>query len=168
MGEIENFLERISSYNILTNFIPGAVFLYLSDRIWGIDFLVENQILNLALIYFVGMILSRIGSICVEPILKNMKIIHYVDHKNFIEAEKKDSKISVLLETNNMYRSFVGMFLLMFVEFVFIELCRRCSCVAKFKFAIFCVILFLLFVVSYRKQTAYIKSRIENKMGEYK
>ena len=158
---MENFLERISSYNILNNLIPGAVFLYLSDRIWGIDLLVENQILNLALIYFVGIIASRIGSICVEPILKKIKFIQYADYKDFIEAQKTDSKIGLLLETNNMYRSFVGMSFLMFIEFVFMELCRRCPCVAKFKFVIFCVILFLLFAFSYRKQTTYIKRRVE-------
>lgn len=162
---MENFLEKISSYNILNNLIPGAVFLCLSDKIFGIDFLVENQILNLALIYFVGMIASRIGSLCVEEILKRTKIVRYADYKDFVKAEKKDLKIRVLLETSNMYRTFAGAFVLMFIEFGFMELCVFCPCVEKFKFAIFCVALFSLFVFSYKKQTAYIKSRVENICG---
>lgn len=67
---MEKFLEKISSYNILNNFVPGAVFMYLSDEIFGIDLLVENQILNIVLIYFVGMIASRIGSLWIEEVLK--------------------------------------------------------------------------------------------------
>ena len=160
---MENFLNRISSYNILNNFIPGAVFLYLSDKILGIDFLVENQILNLALIYFMGMVASRVGSIFIESIFEEIKFIQRTKHKDFVKAEKKDSKISALLETCNMYRTLVGMILLLFAEFVFVILCRCCPCVEKFKFVILCMILFLLFAFSYRKQTGYIKRRVKIK-----
>lgn len=158
---MENFLDRISSYNILNNFIPGALFLYLSDKIWGIDFLGENQILNLALIYFIGMIASRVGSIFIEPIFEKIKFIQQAKHKDFVKAEKKDSKISALLETNNMYRTLVGMVVLIFIEFVFTELCRYCPCIEKFKFAVLCMILFLLFAFAFKKQTAYIKKCVE-------
>ena len=64
---IESLLEKLSSYNLLNNLLPGAIFCYLLKTIVNID-ISNNIVEDLFVYYFIGMIISRIGSIIIEPI----------------------------------------------------------------------------------------------------
>ena len=160
-------ISRISSYNILNNIVPGAI-LYLMMRLyWGIEVQDINVIERALLYYFLGMVVSRIGSIFVEPICKRIKWIEYVDYEVFIAASKKDKKIDEISETNNLYRTMLAVFLVLLIGKGFIGICKSVSCIDSNKKEIIAVVLFILFAVSYKKQTNYLNKRVnKNQKGE--
>ena len=98
---MEKFIEKLSTYNILNNILPGVVFSYLCNRLLGIQLVDSSIVENLFIFYFIGMVISRMGSIIVEPVCKKCKIVQYTQYKDYVNASKKDEKILVLLETNN-------------------------------------------------------------------
>lgn len=158
---MEKFIEKLSTYNILNNILPGVVFSYFSNKLLGIQMVDSSIIENLFIFYFIGMVISRVGSIIIEPVCMKFKIVKYAQYKDYVNACKKDEKILVLLETNNIYRTMValGILLLLFQLFL---LLKEFWC--WFSFASNWIIigsLILLFGFSYRKQTKYIRDRVE-------
>ena len=163
---MENILDKLSSYNILNNLLPGAVFCYLMDFLFKINLLTDDAIMNLCIVYFIGMIISRIGSIVIEPLFKKMGFIIFADYKDYVVASKKDFDIKVLSETNNLYRSILGLLFSLLIVKLYLIIIEQCSCLNKIFPTIFIILLFILFAFSYRKQTKYIKSRVEKVKGE--
>ena len=51
------------------------------------------------------MIISRLGSIVLEPIVIKLGIVRYAKYKDYITASSIDKKIDVLLEITNLYRT---------------------------------------------------------------
>ena len=72
---MEVLLEKISSYNILNNLIPGAIFTFAFKFLYVINMDDYSVIEKLILYYFIGMILSRIGSLIIEPLFIKLKIV---------------------------------------------------------------------------------------------
>ena len=64
---LAQIVEKISSYNIVNNLYPGILFVYVLKIMFGTNLLSNNWFENLIVFYFVGMVLSRIGSIIIEP-----------------------------------------------------------------------------------------------------
>ena len=52
----------------------------------------ENLVYALIEYYFSGLVLSRIGSLIVSPILQKTKIIKKIEYRRFVEQEKNDDK----------------------------------------------------------------------------
>ena len=71
---IKNLVEKISSYDILNNLFPGVIFCSIVERTTRITFSTGEIWEDLFLYYFAGMIISRIGSIFIEKILKSIKV----------------------------------------------------------------------------------------------
>lgn len=159
---MENLLDRISSYNIFNNLIPGVLFLFLIDALEIIDIEENSVFLMFFGGYFAGMVLSRIGSIVIEPWFKKWKIVRYAQYEDFLRAEVKDAKIPTLLSESNMFRTIVAMFLLLLVLFC-ISLFPSAKVWLKTPCAIILVLFLLLFlfILSYRKQAIYIRKRVE-------
>lgn len=98
---IKKIVDKISSYEIFSNFIPGILFcnlLNLTTRFKMPDELWEK----LAFYYFGGMIVGRIGSLCIEgffkwwPLCKDKKILEFAPYKSYVMASKIDDKIDIL------------------------------------------------------------------------
>ena len=89
---IELILDKISQYNILTNLIPGAVLCILLQYLADYNVFVDSVLLNLVIIYFVGMVNSRVGSIVIEPILKKFHIVKHTPYSDYLEAEKRNRR----------------------------------------------------------------------------
>lgn len=159
---MDKLLEKISSYNLLNNLIPGSVFCFLLHSVCTIDILSDSIVENLFIYYFIGMVLSRVGSIIIEPIAQKMKLATYADYNDYIAASKIDPKIDILLETNNLYRTIAAAgFLIIFVKIYTVaeQHLYVLSFVAPYIIAVFLLVIFLL---SFRKQTRYIKKRVNN------
>ena len=107
------------------------------------------------------MIMSRIGSIVIEPLFKKIGFIIFADYKDYIVASKKDFEIKVLSETNNLYRSILGLLFTLLIVKLYLSMVEQCNCLNKIFPTIFIIFLGILFAFSYRKQTKYIKSRVE-------
>ena len=102
---MEKLIEKLDSYSILNNLLPGAVFAYLFEYIFEVDIVRDGIVENLFIYYFIGMIVSRIGSLAVEPLCKKIKWVKYADYSSYIKASRKDDKIDVLSEVNNSFRT---------------------------------------------------------------
>ena len=165
MIRLEKFFEQLTSYNILNNLLPGAIFCYILKYFLNIDIIANSLIGDLFFYYFCGMVISRIGSILIEPLLKKIKFVEFVDYKLFLEASKVDSKISILSETNNMYRTFIALFTLLLIVKLYEYLSIKFVFLNKYLVVIVIILLLILFIVSYRKQVNYIKKRVENTLN---
>lgn len=157
---MDGIVERLSSYDILNNLIPGAFFVMLCTWFDVFSLPVNNVTETLFVYYFFGLIISRIGSLIVEPICKKSKFVSYAPTAEYIHAAKLDPKIELLLETNNLYRTCTGMILTLIVCKVYIILSPCFEAKTDTTFWIVSVSLFLLFLFSYRKQTLHIYKRI--------
>ena len=157
---MDSLLSLLNEYELFNNIFHGIIFLYFSNLQNDIPILDKIDIYEkLFLYYFIGLIIGRIGSLFLEPVFKKLEIIKFADYSKFLKAEEKDSKIHMLVLVNNMYRSFCVVFLFSFFwliyknDFLFSTLLPRLLII---------LFLFFLFIYSYRKQTEYIRKRVEN------
>ena len=109
-------LEKVSSYNIFNYLFPGIVFAVVADTLTTFSFIQEDIILGLFLYYFIGLVISRLGSIVIEPFLKRINFLQHADYTNFIDASKTDNKIELFSEINNMYRTLSSLLLSEFMK----------------------------------------------------
>lgn len=158
---MEKFFDKISSYNLLNNVLPGAILCYLINIYWDTNILGSNIIESIFIYYFIGVIISRIGSVIVEPFCKKCKWVEFADYNKYIVASRNDSKLEILSETNNMFRTMLAMCLLLLVGKLYLYVCLKIQFVKIVEKEILLFALSILFACSYRKQTKYIKSRVD-------
>lgn len=158
---MSSLIERISSYNIFNYLFPGIVFAILIDRLTSVDILRDDLLEGVFLYYFLGMVISRLGSLVVEPSLRKIKLVRFGDYEDFINASQKDEKIELLSEVNNTYRTLTSGFLLLTVFILFDQLLVPGFLSANILALATVILLLLLFLFSYRKQTDFIRKRIK-------
>ena len=90
-----------------------------------------------------------------------MRFLTFADYKQFVAACSKDPKIDILSESNNMYRTLCALLtaLVLLWGYAFIEV--KFPAVKRWDEAFLFVILLATFLLSYRKQTAYITKRVK-------
>lgn len=172
---METILNKLSPYLLLNHILAGGVYCVLSNA-WGLPNipLSENTLTNLITFYFIGLAINRFGGIVIEKILLKLKIIKYKPYKEFLYAEQKDKRISELSEASHIYKTFTALMFVITLLLIFQTLyenvnindCRNVLRFINTLFVnniklIFAFGLFVLFLLSYRKQTKYIISRIE-------
>lgn len=158
---LKSILKKISSYDIFTNLFPGIVFCSIVEKTTRFSFSTENILEKIFFYYFIGMTLSRIGSIFIENFTK------YISYDDYIEASKNDSLIKILSEKNSIYRTVCAMLVVIFCvelydSFLY-DLFNNLTITANN--LVFFIILFLiiiLFLYSYKKQTNYVRKRVNN------
>jgi len=158
---MKELLDKISSYNIFNFLFPGIVFAIFSKALIGYNFIQSDILINAFLFYFMGMIISRIGSLIIEPILKKISFIKFVEYKKYVEASKKDAKIEILLEANNTYRTILSSTILLGILKIYAVLETKCQFLKANSYYILLVSIFLIFLFSYKKQTKYVVKRVE-------
>lgn len=158
---MEKVLDKISEYGIINNIFPGAVFVYALDLLFKIKIQTDDFLIMIFVYYFVGVILSRVGSIVVEPVLKKFKLLNRADYKEFVAAEKKDEKIQILLGFGNMYRTLIAAIIMLVVTKGVNELVSICPRLKVAAVVCGVICLLILLIISYRKQTDYIRKRVE-------
>lgn len=154
---MSELINKISSYNLFNYLLPGVIFVIFIENTTTYKVLQENMIINAFLVYFIGLVISRIGSLLIEGLLK--KIAPHDKYENFITACQKDSKIEVLSEANNMYRTFISLFLLIITVLIYDKLS---SGFREYTIYILLVLLLALFIAAYVKQTKYITKRVSH------
>jgi hypothetical protein len=158
---MKELLEKISSYNLFNYLLPGVIYSVAIDELTQFSIISENLVVVGFVCYFIGMVISRIGSIIVEPILKKIGFLKFKDYKDFISASQSDPKLEVLSEQNNTYRSIIAMLLMIAVSVFYNWLLGEFSVLVDWNLWIILVFLLVLFLPAYRKQTNYISKRIE-------
>lgn len=158
---MSELLEKLSSYNLLNYLIPGTVFIYISEATTKYSFHSDDVFISAFICYFFGMVVSRIGSLTVEPLFKKVKFLRYAKYSDYVYAVKEDSQIETLLETNNTYRTLCALFLCLGLLYGYEWVETAFPHVTEYSGIASIIALFVLFAISYRKQTAYIRARIE-------
>jgi hypothetical protein len=161
MDGIKELIAKVSSYNIFNYILPGILFVIFCKYGLSLDLIVENNFLGAFLYYFIGMVVSRFGSVFIEPLLKKIKFLKFEDYGNYVKASKQDVKVELLSEVNNTYRTIVAMFSLLGLMKIYKHLNASCWHIPhEWSYPILLMCLLLLFLFSYRKQTKYINKRV--------
>lgn len=158
---MKDLLEKLSTYNIFNYLLPGVVFVVLAEALTAFHFVQKDVILGVFLYYFMGLVISRLGSLIVEPFLKLVRFVRFAPYSDFVTASRADDKLLVLSEANNMYRTFCALFMVLLLLKGHERLCSRFPQVQQCGTGILFIILFGIFCLSYRKQSQYITKRIE-------
>ncbi len=157
---MEKIIEKISTYNLFNYLLPGVLFTVFAKYFLYIDLTQGDIVLDIFLYYFIGLVVSRFGSLAIESILKKIQFLRFNKYEDFIIASKDDPKIDIFSEANNMYRTFTALFTLLLLSKLYFFIQQLYPALQKWNLCILIVLLLVMFLYSYRKQTTYILNRI--------
>lgn len=158
---MNELLNKISSYNVFNYLLPGVVFVALAKVLTPYSFGQHDILAVPFLYYFVGLVMSRFGSLVLEPLLKWFSFVRFADYSHFVAAQKKDDKLTLLSEVNNTYRTFCSVLILLLLLKLYLKIELRFPFLKGWDGTVLAVLLLILFLFSYRKQTAYVTKRIK-------
>ncbi|MCZ4289942.1 hypothetical protein [Hoeflea alexandrii] len=161
---MSDILSKISSYNIINYMIPGGIFTYFSSYFFEGLIKTDETFLLIFFMYFIGMCISRIGSIILEPIFTITNFVKNEDYSDYINAYEKDKKIAELLETASLYRTLSSGFAIFSIVLITKNFADGSSILNSLSDnnILVSIFLFTLFSFSYRKQNYYISKRIKH------
>jgi len=159
---MKNFIDKLSSYNIFNYLFPGIIFVVILSKITHYNLLYENLVVSLFFYYFIGLVISRIGSVIIEPILKKISFVTFADYKDFVSVSKKDAKLDLLSEVNNTYRTLCSLMFVLLLIKIYEKISIKIGVSDQAGIIILLICLLILFLFSYKKQTEYITKRIES------
>lgn len=158
---MKDLLSKLSSYNLFNHLLPGIVFVVLAEKLSRYSLVQHDIVIGIFLYYFIGLVISRLGSLAIEPLLRKVSFLRFADYKDFVDATKKDDKLEVLSEVNNTYRTLCALFASLLCLRVYETIETRFSGLKEWSAILLVGFLLLMFLFSYKKQTAYIIKRIE-------
>lgn len=162
---MESLIEKLSSYNLFNYLFPGAVF-YIAGQLY-LDFPAQNSLVDsLFIFYFTGLVISRIGSLVIQPALRKLKILNFADYALFLEATQKDPKLDVLSEQNNMYRTLFTTFVVLGAAKLITLLFNAFPALDEYQSHMAVITLLCIFLFAFRKQTQMIHDRIKSMTKE--
>lgn len=159
---MKDLIDKITSYNIFNYLFPGVVLSLLTTKLTSYNLVFDNLFIGAFAYYFIGLVISRIGSVIIEPILKWFGFVKFAEYKDFVKLSKTDPKLEILSEANNMYRTIISLFVIVFILLGTQKIARYWSFFNENQDVLALIFLFFLFAFSYRKQTNYITHRINS------
>ncbi|MBI5707276.1 MAG: hypothetical protein HZC36_09845 [Armatimonadetes bacterium] len=158
---MKDFLDKVSSYNLFNFLLPGAVMAYMMDSMTRYSIMPHDLFVGFFVYYFVGLVISRVGSLVIEPVFKRLSIVTFADYRSFVQASKTDEKISLLSEVNNTYRTLTALFLVFGLVKLWEYVEPRVPLASSYGPSLLLIGLFVMFAIAYRRQTSFIKRRVE-------
>ncbi|MBU4315574.1 hypothetical protein KJ673_04205 [Patescibacteria group bacterium] len=158
---MKDILSKLSSYNLFNYLLPGVIFVAGASKFTHYSFVQQDIIIGLFLYYFIGLVISRFGSLTIEPFLRRLSFLRFADYKDFVAASKKDEKLELLSEVNNTYRTLCSLFALLLLLKVYERIEDRFTALKDWSGIILVVLLLIMFLFAYRKQTLYVIKRIK-------
>jgi len=158
---MKEIINKLSTYNIFNYLFPGIVFSIALNQITSFDLLQENLLVGFFVYYFIGLVISRFGSLVIEPLLRKLKFVNFVDYADFVKASKKDEKIDLYSEINNMYRTVISMIILLLGLKIYDKAFKQLDFFQTWGIWLFLIGLLVMFLLSYRKQTEYVVKRVK-------
>lgn len=161
---MEYILNLLLLFELFNNLFPGVIFIYFLKQYNYFPFNANTEVYeSLFIAYFAGLLINRMTSLFLEPILK---ALHFFDlfkisnYPEFLQGRKSDDRIKIPIQINNMYRAYLLIFLLL----LFLIMLKITS-IKDFYFYKKGItsLLFLIYIFahSYIKQTRSIKKRLE-------
>ena len=155
---MERLLEKIDSYNLFTNIIPG--YLMLIFNMYYLDLFELNIIEQILIAYFIGLTINRLGSIFTEKILLKFTKEKGESYDKYILASNNDKKINVLLQERNTYRTFCTLFIVCIIELIFIKVINIFNLSEYIVILLVSIVFSIIYVISFCKYNKYIADRI--------
>ena len=157
-------LGKISAYDLFNVLVPGALVTYSVKQLPLGDCIDSSDWLALFVSsYVLGLIASRIGSLCIEPLGCKWKLIRKRNYSAFAFVQRRDSKVEQLVMISNMYRSMAGAGVL--CVFLMLASLLPKSYMAVEAITAACAFI-VLFIASWIKQEGYIEKRIHFNLEE--
>lgn len=160
---MQDLFAKLTTYNLFNYLLPGVVFALLATEFTKYTFLVPDLILGMFLYYIIGLVISRVGSLIIEPLLKWASFVKFASYEKFIFASAKDEKLEVLSEQNNMYRTFISLFFLLTLIKLYEAIEIRFPELENWADELSILVLLTLFLFAYKKQSKFIEKRIKIK-----
>lgn len=163
---MKEIIDKISSYNLFNYLFPGIIFVILLNATTSYNLIQENIIEGAFLYYFIGLLINRVGSLFIEPILKRFKFIKFKPPEEYRKASQLYPKIEIFSETNNMFRGMCATFVVLIIFVISEQLGLEVNLSYMLDKIISLLVLFIVLLFSYRKQTKIILDRIEDVLSE--
>lgn len=157
---MSDIISKITSYNLFNNLVPGVVFSYAASSLGITTIETGNLPADFIMFYFVGVMISRFGSLFVEPALRYTRVATYADYNSYLTACKKDKKIDILVEDNNQYRTYISLFVILVIALIFDATSAKLELSDTSRKLVILIAALVLFTMAYRKQTFYICRRV--------
>lgn len=158
---MKELLDKLSSYNLFNYLLPGTIFVASAERMTAHRFSQSNIVVELFVYYFVGLVISRFGSLAVSPLFQWIRFTQFAPYKDFINACTHDAKIELLSEQNNVYRTLCALFVALPVFKALDVLALKYRVGGRTALLVIFVGLSVLFAFAYRKQTSFVRKRVE-------
>tara|TARA_R110002050_G_scaffold113401_1_gene228106 strand:+ start:2818 stop:3324 length:507 start_codon:yes stop_codon:yes gene_type:complete len=165
---MNELINKISSYNLFNYLFPGILFVVLLHETTNINLIQDNVFEGAFMYYFIGLLINRVGSLCIEPFLLKIKFVKFQPYKEFKQAVLLDPKIDILSETNNMLRSITALFLLLGIFIVMNWAGIQVHLNSDYAKVLVVSLIFVFLVLSYRKQTKFIYKCVEDVLSNQK
>lgn len=162
---VNELLNKISSYNIFNYLFPGAVFSILADRLDVLE-APDDIVKQLLWYYFVGLVISRVGSVVVEPLLRRTSFVKYSDYSDYLRACASDPKLDVMVEVSNTYRTLATTFALLLISLIANWIAAAVGVSVQWQERSAILLLLVLFLFSFRKQSGYVSKRVIHHGGK--
>ena len=153
-------LEKLSAYHIFSYLLPGLLFAILGERLTSFSLIQRSWIVGIVLYYFIGLVISRVGTLIVKPVLERIGFVKDAPYADYVEASKSDSRIDILSAQNNLFRTLCAMFMMLIGLKIGEKVIGVLPWGADVYDFIVLVVLFALFLFSYRKQTQEVVRRV--------
>jgi len=164
---MEDLLKKVSEYELLNFLLAGAILVTALAKTTSINLVSSDAVANLLTYYFVGLVVSRIGSLVVEPALKKSKVVKFAPYSSYLQAALKDPKMDVLSQWNNVYRTLTATFLAYVAVYVaWKNMPHALQGKSAWVVSAAAIALMTLFIFAFRKQTGYITQRIKRSEGQ--
>ena len=158
-------IQKISNYNIFNYLFQGEIMCYFLEKFHNYNIFHTDIIINVFICYFIGLCISRVGSLFFDKFFEIIGFINKETYKDFIEASKKDDKIELFSEISNTYRTLLTLFSILIIIKLF-QSCPNQWVIQDCKYMGLLVGFLILFLFSYKKQVKYTTKRIKNALGE--
>jgi len=157
---MKELIDKISSYNLFNYLLPGVIFSVLATKFTKYSIIQSDILIGAFVYYFIGVGISRFGSLIIEPVLKKVPFLESYEYEDFVTSSKKDDELKILLESTNTYRTLSATFLLLMFFKLFEIIANRLPVLDKFAFVELILFMFIIFIFAYRKQNAYVAERV--------
>ncbi len=157
---MKEIVDKISSYNLFNYLFPGIIFVIFLREFTSYNLIKEDFFIGAFLYYFIGLVISRFGSIIISQALKYLKFIKFTNYSDFIFACDKDQKIELFSEINNMYRTIISLLVLLLFAKLYEKLSNWLHISEPISYILLILALLILFLFSYKKQTDFVVKRV--------
>lgn len=98
--------DKLDAYNLVANLVPGAALTY-ALHFSKFPTPSPSDIGAFPLVSFVaGVTANRLGSLVLDPLLRNWGFLNPKDYRSFLMVERKDTKLDALVANSGLYRTF--------------------------------------------------------------